>query len=114
METNSLPLDTKPRRHRPYSPEQITEYLEAQARSGLSIARFCQPHGLSPSVFYAWKRRRRQTATSPLAFREVSVSPFLSASWSAEVLLPSGVLLRVSPQADPRWIGQLLDQMSRS
>ena len=114
METNSLPQekDRPPRRR--CTPEQITECLEAQPRSGLTLATFCQQHGLNPSVFHAWKRRRRQSPVAPPVFRELSLPSLISARWAAEIALPSGALLRVSSQADVRWVGQLLDQMAQS
>jgi hypothetical protein len=113
METNSVSQEKNPGRHRAYTPEQVNEYLEAQPRSGLTITAFCQQQGIHPSVFHAWKRRRRPGTFSPPAFREVAMAPLLSTSWAAEMLLPSGVLLRLSPQADLRWIGQLIDQVGR-
>ena len=36
------------------------------------------------------------------------------AAWAAEILLPTGALLRVSPQADPQWLGQLLATVGQS
>jgi hypothetical protein len=113
METNSLSPETKPGRRRLYTSEQVTEYLEAQPRSGLTIAAFCQQHGIHPSVFHGWKRRRQPAVAPLLSFREVSASACLSHPWAAELLLPSGTLLRVSPQADLRWLGQLLNQLGR-
>lgn len=36
--------------------------MEQQQRSGLSVARFCEKHGVATSTLFAWKRRLRQGA----------------------------------------------------
>lgn len=113
MENDIPSSETKPQPRRHYTPDQITEYLVAQRGSGLSIAAFCQQQGFSPSVFYAWKRRRRPAGGGPPTFREISLPLGFETPWATEILLPSGVVLRVSPQADVRWFGQLLDQVGR-
>jgi hypothetical protein len=107
----SSATQTPARRH--YTPEQITGYLATQPGSGLSIAAFCQQQGLSPSVFYAWKRRRRLPGGEPPAFREMSLPLGFAPPWVAEIALPSGTLVRLSSLVDPPWIGQLLVQVNR-
>ena len=114
MEKTSPSQEKKHVHRRHFAPEQVREYLEAQPPSGLTIAAFCQQHGFNPSVFHAWKRRRRQSPVKPPEFRELSLPSILSAPWAAEIALPSGTLLRVSSQADVRWVGQLVEQMAQS
>jgi hypothetical protein len=114
MENTSPFQEKKHAPRRRFRAEQISEYLESQPRSGLTIAAFCHQHGFNPSVFHAWKRRRRQSPVAPPIFRELSLPSFTSAPWAAEIALPSGALLRVSSQAEVRWVGQLLDQLARA
>lgn len=59
------------------SAEQWAALIEAQSRSGRSIAVFCREHGLSANSFYRWRRR-------------------LEASASAEAVRRSFVRLRMS------------------
>ena len=113
MENDFPSSERKPQPRRHYTPEQITGYLAAQPGSGLSIAAFCQQQGFNPSVFYAWKRRRRPTGGEPPTFREMSLPLGFAPPWVAEIALPSGTLVRLSSLADRQWIGQLLDQLSR-
>ena len=114
METNDPSSELKPNPRRQYTPEQVREFLAAQPGSGLSIGAFCQQQGLSPSAFYAWKRRQRPAVGAPLTFREMSLPLGVATPWAAEIALPSGALLRLSPQADLRWIGSVLEQLIRS
>jgi transposase-like protein len=110
---NQISFSTAPLQGRQrYTSDQIDEYLQAQPRSGLSVAAFCQKHGLYPSLFYNWKRRRKESAMVAPAFREVSLPVLMDASWVAEIALPSGAMLRLSAQADwsslRPWLAELL------
>ncbi len=45
--------------------------IDSQARSGLSVVRFCQAHGLQPYNFYFWRRKLANSGQSELAkFRQ--------------------------------------------
>lgn len=46
------------------SAEQWAALIEAQSRSGRSIAVFCREHGLSANSFYRWRRRLEASAGS--------------------------------------------------
>jgi hypothetical protein len=82
------------------------------AHSGLSVAAFCSREGVSPAAFYDWQRRLRSEAANPAAapprFLPVRLTSPPSTA-SAELLLPSGCVLRLTPDCDPAWIRQLLD-----
>ena len=85
--------------------------LERCRHSGLSIPAFCDREGISPASFYAWRRRLHHDPTPPAADapRLVPVrlvTPPVGAP--VELLLPSGVVLRLSPDADLAWLRQLL------
>jgi hypothetical protein len=80
-------------------------------RSGVSISDFCANQGVSESSFYSWKRElagRDQavtpTTTSMPTFVPVRVAP----SATIEVVLKSGVVVRVPVGADPLTVAQLV------
>jgi transposase-like protein len=112
MEANIISPTLPRRERRRYSPEQIAEYLEAQPNSGLSIAAFCKRHGVSVSKFYGWKRRYRRAM--PAQFQEVAWPQAGSSfvPWIAELVLPGGLVIRLSAQADLArlrpWLAELL------
>ena len=108
-----LPSQESGRRvRRQYTAPQIAEYLQAQPPSGLTITAFCQQHGIHPSVFHGWKRRRRQPAADALSFQEVALPTRISPTWVAEIALPTGTVLRLGAQADLThlrpWLAELL------
>src|SRR4051794_13853202 len=80
-------------------------------RSGISIGDFCVNQGVSASSFYSWKRElasRDQTVTpttTPVpTFVPVRVAP----AAAIEVVLTSGVVVRVPVGADPLTVAQLV------
>jgi hypothetical protein len=85
--------------------------LDRFRKSGLAVAHFCEREGISTASFYAWRRRLQadpapNTADEPrlLPVRLVTSPP----SAPVELLLPSGVVVRLSPDTDPAWLRQLL------
>jgi hypothetical protein len=67
--------------------------VERQAKSGLSIARFCEREDVSPASFYNWRRRLAEEAGERPAFVPVQVR---DVSGSAlEIVLPGAVTIRV-------------------
>ena len=38
--------------------------IESQAASGLSVNRFCEKEGISPSSFYQWRKKLEQKSES--------------------------------------------------
>jgi hypothetical protein len=76
--------------------------------SGQSIAAFCAAHGVGQASFCAWRRRlaaRTREASQPApAFAAVRVVP----DPTAEVMLPSGLVVRVPVAADPAAVARLV------
>ena len=81
-----------------------------QPRSGLSIQRFCQSEGVTPSSFYSWRtklRRGESSAPDPfgavesmadnpwIALTSPAAQPDETVVWDVELSLPRGVVLRM-------------------
>jgi hypothetical protein len=95
----------------PATRQRWQQRRERFSRSGLTVPAFCDREGISAASFYAWRRRLGREPVPPVADnpRLVPVrvvTPPLSAP--LEVLLPSGVVLRLSPNCDVAWLRQLL------
>ena len=85
--------------------------LERFRHSGLTIPAFCDREGISTASFYAWRRRLQHDSTPPatdaprlVPVRLVTPPP----GAPVELLLPSGAVLRLSPDTDLDWLRQLL------
>ena len=74
-------------------------------RSGLSAVAFCAKEGVSAPSFYAWRRRLQPTA-APVA-RLVPVRLLPNAA-PVEVVLPGGLVLRLTPGCDLDFIRALV------
>lgn len=100
-----------PRRRRRFSPDQIRQWVADHEGSGLSAAAYAREHGLCYEVFRRWVKECRcpgpRGAGRP-AFQAVPLSALLGPGWAAEITLPQGPTVRVSAQAAPGWIGELL------
>jgi hypothetical protein len=77
-------------------------------RSGLSAVAFCAKEGVSAPSFYAW-RRRLQTSTEPVA-RLVPVR-LLPAAAPVEVVVPGGLVLRLTPGCDLDFVRTLVARL---
>lgn len=70
------------------------------ATSGLTAAQFCATEDVSLPSFYAWRRRlARESAPDPLP-RPRLLPVRLPHQAPLEVLLPSGLVLRLGPGCD--------------
>ena len=85
--------------------------LDRFRKSGLAVADFCEGEGISTASFYAW-RRRLQADMAPDTLDEPRLVPVRLVtpppSAPVELLLPSGVVVRLTPDTDPAWLRQLL------
>ncbi|WP_321475971.1 IS66 family insertion sequence element accessory protein TnpA [uncultured Paludibaculum sp.] len=97
-------------------PEAWTKWRELvaeQERSGQSVAAFCRARGLSPTHFFAWKKRL--ILAGPQPFVEVHLVDAGRATQAAaghgpaiEIRLPTGRSLLVEPGFDPNHLRALL------
>jgi hypothetical protein len=107
-----MPSAPRPgRRPDPATRHAWQERLQRFRTSGLTVPDFCAREGVSPASFYAWKRRFPDGAApahldAPRLVPVRLVTPPTSAL--VELLLPSGVVLRLSPDTDLAWLRQLL------
>jgi hypothetical protein len=76
--------------------------------SGQSIAAFCAANHVSQATFYARRKRfaasARSTARTAPAFAAVRVVP----DATAEVILPTGLVIRVPISTDPVAVARLI------
>lgn len=80
-------------------------------RSDLTVRDFCSAHRVSEPSFYAWRRElaardpERRPATPPVpTFVPVRVTP----PAVIELVLPTGVVVRVPSEADPAAVTRLV------
>jgi transposase-like protein len=108
MET--LTLQRRPRA----SPEERTRWVAKYHSSQLSARQFAQEHGLNDGTLQRWIREEGQCNKSNSeapAFQQVHLSPFMTAAWAAEVMLPSGVAVRFSATASATWMRSLWESL---
>jgi len=99
------------RRPDPATRQRWQQRLERFRRSGLAVPAFCDREGISAASFYTW-RRRLQHDPAPAAADNPRLVPVRlvppPANAPVEVLLPSGLVLRLSPDCDLAWLRQVL------
>src|SRR5262249_52639580 len=76
--------------------------------SGKSVAAFCAAQYVSQATFYAWRKRldagARHTVPPAPSFASVRIVP----DPTADVLLPTGLVIRVPLGADPTAVARLV------
>jgi transposase-like protein len=84
------------------------DLIDRWKASGQSVVAFCAAHQVSPATFYAWRKRvaasRSHTVPPAPAFATVRVIP----DPTAEVSLPSGLVVRVPISTDPATVARLV------
>jgi hypothetical protein len=89
--------------------------LQRFEHAGLSAVAFCAKEGVSTATFYAWRQRLRQPPAEPTtapdrpadgAARLIPVRLLHAAP--VEIVLPSGLVLRLTPGCDLDFVRSLL------
>jgi transposase-like protein len=91
--------------------------LQAQAESGLTLSAFAVREGLNVSGLYQWRRRLGASAPKPPTFEEIRRSevaerpsePARPTPERLEIVLGSGVIVRVAESFNAEALGRLLD-----
>jgi hypothetical protein len=110
----SEPLDPTPSPE-PFGKRQLWQQrLERFRNSGLSVKDFCASEGVSVPSFYSWKRRLAAPPGDGPASGPDSSPPFIplrlvpDAAAPLQLVLPSGVVLRVGPDCDEQLLSRVL------
>jgi transposase-like protein len=87
------------------------ERLDRFASTGHSIAEFCRAEGVSQASFYKWRKRLGETAEASSVLSFIEVAPVEATMF--EVVLRSGIVVRVPERHAPDALEQLLDVVER-
>ena len=92
-----------------WTESEAREVLAVLERSGQTVAAFAAEHGLDMQRLYYW--RRRVAGGDPIMFRELVVRPAQPFAQHApfEIVLGSGLVVRVPPAFDADALGRLLE-----
>lgn len=86
--------------------------------SGMGLKRFAHENSLKASQLHYWVYGPRRAGVAEAAkpvFREVVIPAALSTAsdWSAEIAMPDGLRVRLSPGTDVAWVSQLVESLRR-
>lgn len=84
------------------------ELIERQARSGLSVAAFCEQWRVSTASFYAWRKRLREERQATPMFVPVQVESGLLSNPVVEIARTDGTVVRVFAGAQRQIIEDVL------
>jgi transposase-like protein len=96
--------------------------LDAAAASGLSVSEFAEREGLVAERLYRWQRRfagepetEARAPTPPAAPAIIELRPTMRRddAGSVEIVLVSGVVLRVAETIDPDTVARLVAALER-
>ena len=90
--------------------DQWRERIAEQARSGLSIKRFCKDRGVAEHGFYAWRKRLRETGPVRFALVDRTQAPH-APEWNLELLLITGERLRIGSGVDAATLRAVLEAL---
>ena len=84
------------------------DLIDRWRASGKSVAAFCAAQDISQATFYAWRKpldaRAHRTVPPAPAFQSLRIVP----DPTADLLLPTGLVIRVPLGADPAAIARLV------
>ena len=105
---------------RQYTPEERARLVAEYAESELTQKAFAEERGINVGTFRQWLYRKDReedvgTAQEP-TFQEIPLAAGLPStdSWAAEISWPQGPTVRLSAQASPAWISELIKVLERS
>ena len=90
------------------TPERMYELIEKHKNSGQRVKEYCQQHGVSPSVWYYWKKRY-EGDNEPSGFAPIQVEGSREmGEVRVEVEIPGRGIVRLGGQVSAGYIRQLL------
>jgi hypothetical protein len=105
--------------NRPYTPKEISGWIQRYRASGLGLGTFAEQHGLSRHRLHYWVYDRRfaqprpPVAVAPV-FQELKVTAGQPPqNWAVEISLPTGAVARFTATATPAWINSVLEALRR-
>jgi transposase-like protein len=113
----AVPAATKPRTRVNWTPAERSEWLALFEKSGQSVSEFCRANDLPPATLSLW--RQGQAGTSAGAeggeLVEISSAALLGAAGAraaVTIRLPGGIVLEITADADPVWLGALVKNLN--
>jgi len=105
--------------NRPYTPKEISGWIQRYRASGLGLGTFAEQHGLSRHRLHYWVYDRRFAQPRPPVagapvFQELKVTAGQPPqNWAVEISLPAGAVVRFIATATPAWINSVLEALRR-
>lgn len=105
-------------RQRRFSAAERSHFISLYGASGLTQAAFARRHGIMPHTLQQWiyrmAARPKPSASGAGGWREVPFASLLAPSWAAEVVLDSGMIVRLSSSAPTELVSVLIEKLRRS
>ena len=95
-------------------PDEWSERIAAQQRSGISVKQFCEEHGLTECSFYYWRKRLQKREPRPVRFALVergTARQEAPVEAALELLWPTGERLRIGAGVDAVTLRTVLDAL---
>jgi hypothetical protein len=112
-------MKTERRTDRDSTATEIATWIRRYRASGLTLPAFAKQHGLPPSRLHYWVYQKgpatpRRRGHSPTVFQELKLPAGLPlSSWSAEISLPAGPVVRFSATATPAWMSAVIHALGQ-
>jgi transposase-like protein len=118
-ETNSearQPTAAPARKLRTFSAEEKAEWVKKYEQSGLTLPQFSKQAGLEYVSLYRWTRKQSETGSpveksiqGAIDFAELKLpASHQRSDWAVELALANGTVLRLTKDAPPTLVDQLL------
>ena len=86
--------------------------MEAQERSGKSVARFCKDQGLTEQTFYVWRKRLRNQQPVRFALLETeAVGQQPATGTSLQLVLATGERLQIGAGVETATLRRVLEAL---
>lgn len=92
------------------SPERMEALIKEQKESGQSVKEYCREQGITPSVWYYWKKRNKGKEELPaLGFARIEIEGgSCQEGVQVEIELPGVGIVRLSGQIRAGYIRQIM------